>query len=302
MLSEEEQKYIRENTTRFDHLFETMDFIFGEPFLYNDFIYYFDSKTVFVCVEKVGAKSTTPEEVYGLLREILKRHQEAENIIVSGHTDEKLDFSWLNWNAVVKIENKDDGLAKARLWMNDFDQNFYKLVDIRSRLKSRGYQIKLVQRDMLTAKDIKFISDSYAKREKEPAEIWFDILFAKLMGSDSTWFCDVYKNNEPVAFACCTILPNFISLNYTHHDYTQKYSMEAAYLFTVDVAVKRGVKVIDFGESTEGIFKFKTKFFVYKPRFRYAVYYVLRRLSKEREHLFWSYLNYGLERLGLPSK
>ncbi|NMC36158.1 hypothetical protein GYA49_03880, partial [Candidatus Beckwithbacteria bacterium] len=84
MLSSSEEKFIRNNISNYYQVISCNTHLFGEPFLENNFLYYFDG-TVITLISPRMAGETTESAINQTIKKILAKHN-PQNLIFWGES------------------------------------------------------------------------------------------------------------------------------------------------------------------------------------------------------------------------
>jgi hypothetical protein len=147
MITSEEKQFIDDNLVNYYHLVDYNSHFFGEPFLSNKYLYYFDGLVATIVPPRLGA-DMDQKTIDDLIGSIIKLHA-PENIIFWGETP-VLDFKD---QAGYKLNKRNINLYKREL--------VFKTSDFLSSKKYRHYLNKAKEENLW----LKFVKSPYYKSE-----------------------------------------------------------------------------------------------------------------------------------------
>ena len=249
MLTKAEEKFIQENMTNFYHLAGCNTHVFGEPFLINGYVYYFDGAVVTLIVPRLKGE-VTKNSLDQVMAEILKKHA-PDNLIFWGETP-LLDFKQ---PAGYKLEKEEIDLFKREL--------VFKTKDFVPSSRFRNY-LSRAQRENLK---IKAVKSNYYKADYTQllAETHSGLLGLKSLSYYALFpnlkiikFFEVYQNKKMVSIiVVLEVLPNYVCFAEIGYDKSFKLISGLVNALLIDYYLKKTNYISWGGCANKGIFNFK---------------------------------------------
>jgi len=277
MLSEKQIEWIEENMSSFDQILELNSPIFGEPFLYSSYLFYFDGTTVVLNPDRIKKKNTT-SSLKKTISHITKKYS-PKRIIVWGefHKDpKKMSLGiegYINKHRKIELQ-----YTEMRLFGEQkLGKTTRKLV---RKLKRRGFSLKMIKRSFYSSECLDLLVKTHHHIIKGQRSIGYYVLYplAKKMV-----FAEVRDSNKNLVG---TILvynnsPKYICLAETGYNKKLKNASNITNALVLDRFLNKAEIISLGGSKTEGILKFKMKYFEnLKKWYNYPNYWWLEFIKK----------------------
>lgn len=249
MLNLAEQKRIRENTRNFYHIVRANAHLFGEPFLENDFLYYFDGEVATLVTPRIEGEITT-DNINATIAGIVKKLS-PQNLIVWG----EIPTTDIYEQSGYQLQKSDLALWKREIVFDTSE--FVASSKYRSYLrkaKAEGLKLKFVKSPFYKAEYTKLLMETHKNLLGIKSLSYYSI-FPNL---EDINYVEVIKNGQLVSVnVMVEIDRNYVCLAEVGYDkdFNRSSGLSAALLFEhyLDKA-----KYISWGGcSNEGIHKFK---------------------------------------------
>ena len=275
MLSQKQINEISQGMSNFSHIPELNSPIFGEPFLDNGYIYYFDGSTLTFFPERIG-KKTNIESIKKTIIKIADIHQ-PEGIVIWGEIPDYFDIKLKGYETCC---NKKIDIQKTEM---RFFGNYLlsgKANNAMGKFKKQKMTLKFVKREFYLSEYLNLLTETHKN---------------KIDSSNILAYYAIYPLIEKIKFAEVRTKKNILAGVIIIYDNSPRYVCLAeigyakniqragAILFSIflNKYLNKSEVVSLGGSETEGIFQNKKQFFKnFQEWYRYP-YCVLMEYKKK---------------------
>jgi hypothetical protein len=269
MLTEKEQEFILKNATNWYHLVDANSHLFGEPFLEDNYVYYFDGFIVTFIPNRLETKADS-ESINRAIEKIAKKH-DPDNLIVWGEVPSK----------EIDLAGYKSSKREIPIWKNEMrfrTKNF---------TRTRAYK-KAIKKAKSLRLELKFVRPKFYKSDytKLLAETHPTMLDLKSASYYSIYphvpyvrFTEVWKDGKLVSVHILVeLLPKYIVLAEIGYnkDFPRISAIDKALL--IEHYIDKAEIISLGGCASEGIFEHKKQligkipFYEYPDFVRYEFY------------------------------
>lgn len=252
MLNSKEEKLIRENARNFYHVVSCNAHLFGEPFLENNYLYYFDGSVVTMISPRIKSE-TDKASINETIENIIAKHS-PDNLIFWGETP------------TLDINNQKGYKVNKRNISVRGNEMVFKSSDFVPTKKYKKYLKKAEKENLLSRQvDLSYYKSEYTKLL---ADIHPNMLgikstshYAVYPNAKETKFFETLKEGKVVAVhIVIELLPNYVCLGEIGYDKSFKGLCSMADVLVTKHYLDKA-KYISWGSSpTEGVYDFKKGF------------------------------------------
>ena len=249
MLNTKEEKLISENVKSFDHLIDCNSHIFGEPFLENDYLYYFDGKIATLITPRIKGVINNANA-----NDTIKK-------IITKHDPENLLF----WGEVPKLEiKKQKGYQLYNEELDQYKKEFvFKTNDFKSNPKYRRY-LNMAEREGLTFNFVQLpyykaeYTDILAKTHDDQIDIRSLSYYSIYPRAKGIKFFEVFKDKKLIAVhIVLEALPYYVCFAEIGYDKSFKNSSGISGTMLMKEYLDKAEYISLGGSANEGIYKYK---------------------------------------------
>lgn len=278
MINAKEEKIINANVCNYYHLIDCNTHIFGEPFLEDNYLYYFDGEVITVISLRLG-KQIDKNILNSVIKKIIKKHS-PENIILWGETP----TTEIDEQEGYKLSQKDIDLFRREL--------IFKTADFIPSKKYKYYLSK-AEKEKLTINSVKSncYRSEYTKLLSETHNKLLDIkslsYYSIFPNLEKVRFVEILKDKKIVSInIIIEALPNYICFAETGYDKT----FNRISGITKSMLIKYYLDKINYiswgGCANEGIFNYKKEIIGESP-LNFYDNYIWYEFYKDKEAKWW---------------
>jgi hypothetical protein len=201
MLTEKDQDFVLKNATNWFHLIDCNSTFFGEPFLKDGYIYYFDGRVVTLIPERIG-KKTDSKSINDVLASI-SIEKNPERIIVWGETPTK-EIDLLGY----KSEKTESPIWKTEMRFHTRD--FVPTKSYRytlNKAKKLGLEIQFVTSRFYKSEYMKLLADTH-ENLLNLKSLYFYTIYPHI---PYVKFAEILKDGEIVSvYILVELLPRYV--------------------------------------------------------------------------------------------
>ncbi|MCK5475517.1 MAG: hypothetical protein KAI71_02965 [Candidatus Pacebacteria bacterium] len=249
MIDSEEEKIINANVCNYYHLVDCNTHIFGEPFLEDNYLYYFDGKVITI-ISLRSEKQMDKDSLNDLIKKIIKKHS-PQNIIFWGETP----ITEIDEQKGYKFSKKDIDLFRREL--------VFKTADFIPSKKYK-YYLNKAEKEKLTINPVK---SNYYKSEytKLLSKTHNNLLDAKSLSYYSIFpnlkgvrFVEIRKGERIVSInIMIEAFPNYLCFAETGYEDSFNRISGITGSMLIKYYLDKAKYISWGGCANEGIFKFK---------------------------------------------
>ena len=249
MINAKEEKIINANVCDYYHLIDCNTHIFGEPFLEDNYLYYFDGEVVTIISLRLG-KQIDKNSLNSVIKKIIKKHS-PQNIIFRGETptteiDEQKGY---------KLSKKDIDLFRREL--------IFKTADFIPSKKYK-YYLNKAEKEKLIINSVKlnYYRSEYTKLLSETHNKLLDIkslsYYSIFPNLERVKFVEILKDKKIVSInIIIEALPNYVCFAETGFDRTFNRVSGITKAMLIKYYLDKAKYISWGGCANEGIFNYK---------------------------------------------
>ena len=249
MINFKEEKIINANVCDYYHLIDCNTHIFGEPFLEDNYLYYFDGEVVTIVSPRLG-KEIDKNSLNNVIKKVIEKHF-PQNIIFWGETP------------TTEIDNQ-KGYKLSKEIMDSFRRELvFKTADF-IQSKKYKYHLNKAEKEKLIINPVKlnYYKSEYTKLLSETHE--------KLLNAKSLSYYSIFPNMKRVRFVeilkdkkivsiniMIEAFPNYVCFAETGYDNTFNRISGITGSMLIKYYLDKSKYISWGGCANKGIFKFK---------------------------------------------
>lgn len=249
MINVKEEKIINANVCNYYHLIDCNTHIFGEPFLKDSYLYYFDGEVVTVISLRLG-EQIDKNSLNSVIKKIIKKHS-PENIILWGETP----TTEIDGQEGYKLSQKDIDLFRREL--------IFKTADFIPSKKYK-YYLNKAEKEKLTINSVKSncYRSEYTKLLSETHNKLLDIkslsYYSIFPNLEKVRFVEILKDKKIVSInIMIEALPNYVCFAETGYDDTFNRISGITKSMLIKYYLDKAKYISWGGCANKDIFKFK---------------------------------------------
>jgi hypothetical protein len=249
MINSEEEKIISSNTTNYYHLVNCNTHVFGEPFLEDDFLYYFDGDVVTLLSRRLTGE-TNKDIINKVIAKIIKKHS-PKNLIFWGVT------------TTLEINEQEDYKLHKKI-SESYKKEF--IFETASFIPSKKYKycLNIAKRENLK---INHVETNYYKHEytKLISETHLGLLDMRSLSYYSIFpniknakFVEILKGDKLISVnIIIEVLPNYVCFAEIGYDKSFNRASGVSKALLIESYLDKTKYISWGGCNNEGIFKYK---------------------------------------------
>ena len=278
MINAKEEKIINANVCNYYHLIDCNTHIFGEPFLEDNYLYYFDGEVITVISLRLG-KQIDKNILNSVIKKIIKKHS-PENIILWGETP----TTEIDEQEGYKLSQKDIDLFRREL--------IFKTADFIPSKKYK-YYLNKAEKEKLTINSVKSncYRSEYTKLLSETHNKLLDIkslsYYSIFPNLEKVRFVEILKDKKIVSInIIIEALPNYICFAETGYDKTFNRISGITKSMLIKYYLDKTNYISWGGCANEGIFNYKKEIIGESP-LNFYDNYIWYEFYKDKEAKWW---------------